>query len=32
LQGRLPAGFRLEKFNVEVHGTCKACATTEKRH
>ena len=28
LQGRLPSGFRLEKFNVEVHGVCKACAVS----
>jgi len=28
LQGRLPSGFRLEKFNVEVHGVCKACAAS----
>ena len=28
LQGRLPSGFRLEKFSVEVHGVCKACAAT----
>ena len=26
LHGKLPSGFRLEKFNVEVHGVCKACA------
>jgi Fur family peroxide stress response transcriptional regulator len=26
LRGRLPSGFRLEKFNVEVQGTCKACS------
>ena len=26
LQGRLPSGFRLEKFNVEVQGICKSCA------
>lgn len=29
LQGRLPAGFRLEKFNVEVQGVCKACFRKE---
>jgi Fur family peroxide stress response transcriptional regulator len=26
LQGKLPSGFRMEKFNVEVQGVCKACA------
>jgi Fur family peroxide stress response transcriptional regulator len=26
LQGKLPSGFRLEKFNVEVQGVCKSCA------
>lgn len=26
LRGRLPAGFRVEKFNVEVQGICRACA------
>jgi len=31
LQGRLPSGFRLEKFNVEVQGVCKACATKQSR-
>jgi Fur family transcriptional regulator, peroxide stress response regulator len=28
LQGKLPSGFRLEKFNVEVQGVCKACAAS----
>jgi Fur family peroxide stress response transcriptional regulator len=28
LKGRLPAGFRLEKFNVEVQGVCKSCAAS----
>ena len=32
LKGRLPAGFRIEKFNVEVEGVFKACATSVKRH
>jgi Fur family transcriptional regulator, peroxide stress response regulator len=32
LKGRLPAGFRIEQFNVEVEGVCKTCATTTKRH
>jgi Fur family peroxide stress response transcriptional regulator len=26
LNGRLPAGFHIEKFNVEVQGVCKACS------
>ncbi|HVP55434.1 MAG TPA: Fur family transcriptional regulator [Candidatus Eisenbacteria bacterium] len=26
LRGRLPAGFRIEKFSVEIEGVCKACA------
>jgi len=28
LKGRLPAGFRLEKFSVEVQGVCKSCAAS----
>jgi len=28
LKGRLPSGFRMEKFNVEVQGTCKACSAS----
>jgi len=28
LHGKLPSGFRLEKFNVEVQGICKACAAS----
>jgi Fur family peroxide stress response transcriptional regulator len=28
LQGKLPAGFQVEKFNVEVQGVCKACKKT----
>ncbi len=28
LQGRLPVGFRLEKFSIEVQGVCRACATS----
>ena len=31
LQGRLPSGFRLEKFNVEVQGVCKGCNAATKR-
>jgi Fur family peroxide stress response transcriptional regulator len=30
LQGSLPAGFKIKKFNVEVLGVCKACATKEQ--
>lgn len=29
LQGKLPEGFRLEKFNVELQGVCSACAMAE---
>jgi Fur family peroxide stress response transcriptional regulator len=33
LKGRLPAGFRIEKFSVEIQGICKACAQAEvKQH
>ena len=33
LRGSLPAGFRLEKLNVEVQGVCKACTTkNNERH
>jgi Fur family peroxide stress response transcriptional regulator len=28
LQGKLPPGFRMEKFNVEVQGICKACGAS----
>jgi Fur family peroxide stress response transcriptional regulator len=31
LEGKLPPGFRLEKFSVEIHGVCKACASAEAR-
>ena len=31
LQGKLPSGFRLEKFNVEVQGVCKSCAGSAAR-
>jgi len=31
LQGRLPVGFRFEKFNVEVQGVCKACAAQDSK-
>jgi len=26
LRGRMPSGFRIEKFSVEVQGVCKACS------
>ena len=29
LRGRLPAGFRVEKFSVEIQGICKACSQAE---
>ena len=29
LHGRLPAGFRVEKFSVEIQGVCKACSQAE---
>ncbi len=29
LRGRLPAGFRVEKFSVEIQGVCKACSQAE---
>lgn len=33
LRGKLPSGFRLEKFTIEVQGICKACAAAEtKQH
>jgi Fur family peroxide stress response transcriptional regulator len=33
LRGRLPAGFRIQKFNIEIQGICKACARAEaKQH
>lgn len=28
LRGKLPSGFRLEKFSIEVQGICKKCAAT----
>lgn len=31
LRGRLPAGFRVEKFSVEIRGICKACAEAETK-
>jgi Fur family transcriptional regulator, peroxide stress response regulator len=31
LRGRLPAGFRIEKFSVEIHGICKGCSEAEVR-
>ena len=33
LRGRLPSGFRIEKFHVEVQGVCKSCsAGARKQH
>ena len=32
VQGKLPAGSQVEKFNVEVQGVCKACTAKEQRH
>ena len=33
LRGKLPSGFRLEKFTIEVQGICKACTVAEtKQH
>jgi Fur family peroxide stress response transcriptional regulator len=32
LKGRLPSGFRMQKFNVETQGVCKACAALDKQH
>jgi len=32
LRGRLPAGFRVEKFSVEIQGICKACSQKEIQH
>lgn len=29
LHGRLPSGFRVEKFAVEIQGICKACSEAE---
>lgn len=29
LHGRLPAGFRVEKFAVEIQGICKSCSEAE---
>jgi Fe2+ or Zn2+ uptake regulation protein len=28
LRGKLPPGFRMERFNVEVQGLCKRCTAT----
>ncbi len=30
LRGRLPAGFRVEKFSLEVQGLCRTCASSAK--
>ena len=33
LHGKLPAGFRVQKFNVEIQGICRACAEAQaKQH
>ena len=32
LRGKLPAGFCVEQFAVEVRGICKSCAARNKRH
>jgi Fur family peroxide stress response transcriptional regulator len=29
LRRKLPPGFRIEKFNVEIRGICKTCSATE---
>ena len=29
LRGRLPSGFKVEKFNIEIQGICKACSAAE---
>jgi len=31
LRGKLPSGFRLEKFSIELQGVCKACAANETK-
>ncbi len=31
LRGKLPSGFKLEKFSIEVQGVCKACASAEAK-
>ena len=31
LRGKLPPGFRVEKFSVEIQGICKACSQAETR-
>jgi Fur family peroxide stress response transcriptional regulator len=32
LRGKLPAGFRIEKFSIEVQGVCKSCTAMEAQH
>lgn len=32
LRGKLPPGFRVEKFAIEVQGICKACAAMATQH
>jgi Fur family transcriptional regulator, peroxide stress response regulator len=29
VRGRLPSGFQVEKFSVEIQGVCKACSQAE---
>lgn len=29
VHGRLPSGFKVEKYNIEIQGTCKACSEAE---
>ena len=31
LRGTLPAGYRMEKFNVELQGVCKACSSDKRK-
>jgi Fe2+ or Zn2+ uptake regulation protein len=31
LRGKLPSGFKLEKFSIEIQGVCKACVASESR-
>lgn len=32
LRGKLPSGFKLEKFSIEIQGVCKACAASSRTH
>jgi len=31
LRGKLPSGFKLEKFSIEIQGVCKTCVASESR-